>query len=216
MISKAQIVATITELLPGATLKELVDHQMDVVRFNFAWADLDKRASQIGLIRKFEKESGRPVLIIIDLPGSRIQETTGHTYTVDTASSVTADDERFIQFAAAHGVDYLAVSFVGEPQDIEARRSFVRHYGGTQKIIAKIERSRALENLDAIIAVSDAIMIARGDLGKEVPLERIPFIQKEIIQKCKTMGKPVIVATQMMVSMVENVEPTRAEVAHFF
>ena len=80
------------------------------------------------------------------------------------------------------------------------------------KIIAKIERHEAVKNLDEIIAETDLVMVARGDLGDEVPIERMPFIQHHIVKVCKKAGKPVIVATQMMLSMVDNPEPTRAEV----
>jgi pyruvate kinase len=88
----------------------------------------------------------------------------------------------------------------------------MKKLGKILPIISKIERKIAYENLDEIIDVSDAIMIARGDLGNEVPLEKIPFIEKNIIVKCKEKGKPVIVATQMLLSMTQNPTPTRAEV----
>jgi pyruvate kinase len=88
----------------------------------------------------------------------------------------------------------------------------VHGFGGRQMVIAKIERAIALLSLEQIIAEADAVMIARGDLGNEVPLEQIPFIQDRIIKKARKAGKPVIVATQMLLSMVENLTPSRAEV----
>jgi pyruvate kinase len=88
----------------------------------------------------------------------------------------------------------------------------VRSFGGTQKIMAKIERKDAVDAIDEIIAVSDAVMVARGDLGSEFPLEEIPFIQARIIEKCRKAKKPVVTATEMLLSMTERERPTRAEV----
>ena len=102
--------------------------------------------------------------------------------------------------------------FVGGPEDIEKCREVINNLGGNQKIIAKIERKVAMESLEQIIEKADAVMVARGDLGEEVPLEEIPFIQEKIVKMSKKLGKPVIVATQMLLSMVENPTPTRAEV----
>ena len=126
--------------------------------------------------------------------------------------SITKHDEEFIRFAAEQGVEYVAVSFVGTANDIVMCRRLIGENHGSQKIIAKIERKVALGSLDEIIAAADAVMVARGDLGNEVPLEQIPFIQEKIIGKAKSTDKPVIVATQMMLSMVNNPTPERAEV----
>jgi pyruvate kinase len=104
------------------------------------------------------------------------------------------------------------MSFVGGAPDVMKLREEMEKFGRIIPIISKIERKVALENLDEIISVTDAIMIARGDLGNEVPLEEIPFIEKDIITRCKIAKKPVIVATQMMFSMVNSPVPTRAEV----
>ena len=109
-------------------------------------------------------------------------------------------------------MDYIAVSFVGGPEDIEKCRKIIAEYSGTQKIIAKIERAIAIKNLEKIILSSDAVMVARGDLGNEVLIEQIPFVQDRIVQLCKKNKKPVIVATGTLLSMVENKTPTRAEV----
>jgi pyruvate kinase len=141
-----------------------------------------------------------------------MQEDGTHTYNHNAASSVTAEDEQFIKFAVEHNIDYVAVSFVGGPEDIKKCRSIIDHLGGKQMIIAKIERVHALDLLESIVAEADAVMVARGDLGNEVPLEQIPFVQEQIIQVSRKAGKSVIVATQMLLSMVENPTPTRAEV----
>ena len=211
--SKAQIVATLGPISSyEKILRQMVEKNLDVVRLNFSWSNIQTHAEQIELVRKLERESGRRIPIMIDLPGPRVQEKDGHTYNHHAVSSVTKHDEEFIKFAAEQGVEYIAVSFVGTADDIEMCRKIIEKNRGNQKIIAKIERKIALESLDEIIGAADAVMVARGDLGNEVPLEQIPFVQEKIIRKAKAAGKPVIVATQMMLSMTENILPTRAEV----
>lgn len=210
---KAQIVAT---LGPSSTkhdvLKSMIEHGLGAARLNFSWGNFELHHEEIELIGKFAKEFNRRIPIIVDLPGPRIQETDGHTYDRGAISAITARDEEFIRFAAKHGVDYIAVSFVGSADDIKTCREIIRECSGRQKIIAKIERKAALPHIESIIEAADAVMVARGDLGNEVPLEEIPFIQEKIIKKAKADGKPVITATQMMLSMVESPVPTRAEV----
>ncbi|MDR3558598.1 MAG: pyruvate kinase [Candidatus Pacebacteria bacterium] len=211
--SKAQIVATLGPISSNEkTLKSMIEHNLDVVRLNFSWADIKTHTEQIALVRKLERELDRRIPIIIDLPGPRVQEKEGHTYNHHAISSITKRDEEFIKFAAEQGVEYVAVSFVGKAEDIVECRQIIQRNNGSQKIIAKIERKIALESLDEIILAADAVMVARGDLGNEVPLEQIPFVQEKIISKAKAAGKPVIVATQMMLSMVNSPTPTRAEV----
>ena len=211
--SRAQIVATIGPASADIqTLRVMIESQLDVIRINFSWGSLSERVGQIRLIRQLEIDCGRKIPIIADLPGPRIQETSNHTYNHESASSITDHDKEFIKFAVEHGVDYLAVSFVGDPKDINTCREVIESFGGKQMVIAKIERVAAIEKLTQIIKIADAVMIARGDLGNEVPLEEIPFIQDKIIKESKKLGKPVIVATEMMLSMVENPTPTRAEV----
>ena len=211
--SKAQIVATIGPVSSNEkTLKAMIEHQLDVVRLNFSWSNIKTHIEQIELIRKLEMELNRRIPIIVDLPGPRVQEKDTHTYNHHAIHSITKHDEEFIKFAAEQGVEYVAVSFVGKADDIVMCRQLIQKNSGSQKIIAKIERKVALLSLDEIIAASDAVMVARGDLGNEVPLEQIPFIQDKIVSKAKMVGKPVIVATQMMLSMMNNPTPTRAEV----
>lgn len=116
-----------------------------------------------------------------------------------------------ILFAVDQQPDYIALSFVAAAEDVEAVRAIMRDSGGDIPIIAKIERGDAVANFDSILAVSDGIMVARGDLGVEIPLERVPLVQKEVIRKCNRAGKPVITATEMLESMVRSPRPTRAE-----
>ncbi len=111
------------------------------------------------------------------------------------------------------GVDAIALSFVRSEQDIEALRMAVREAGSDVPIIAKIEKPHAVDNIDSILEAADGVMIARGDLGLEIDLVRVPLVQKMIIRKANAIGKPVITATQMLVRMVDNPRPTRAETA---
>jgi len=106
----------------------------------------------------------------------------------------------------------LALSFVSNANDISAVRSVLSETNADIPVISKIERVQAVKDFDDIMSISDGIMVARGDLGVDIPLERVPLIQKEIIQKCNRVGKPVITATQMLESMINAARPTRAEV----
>ena len=116
-------------------------------------------------------------------------------------------------FAIKQKADYLAISFVSSAEDVDSVRALIKNQGARIPIIAKIERGAAVTDFDSILAVSDGIMVARGDLGVDIPLERVPVVQKEIIRECNRVGKPVITATQMLESMVNSPSPTRAEVA---
>lgn len=125
--------------------------------------------------------------------------------------SITPKDKKDLAFAIEHKASWIALSFVRSAHDIVRLKSMIPNKD-TVKVIAKIEKPEAIKNLDEIIAVADGIMVARGDLGVELPIEQIPLIQKEIVAKCIAASKPVIVATQMMESMINNPVPTRAEV----
>ena len=114
-------------------------------------------------------------------------------------------------FGVARGVDWIAMSFVQRAADIDALREVIRAAGGDVPIIAKIEKPQAVHDLDAILARSDGVMVARGDLGVEVPPEEVPTLQKRIIARCNRRGIPVITATQMLESMIQHPPPTRAE-----
>ncbi|MCL4236680.1 MAG: pyruvate kinase [Anaerolineae bacterium] len=126
-------------------------------------------------------------------------------------SPITDEDREHIRFALEQDVDYLAMSFVRTADDLRELRWLVRHLKGEVALIAKIEKAEAITNFDAILAQSDGIMVARGDLGVETPAERVPVHQKNIIKRCNEVGKPVITATQMLQSMIDNPRPTRAE-----
>jgi pyruvate kinase len=128
-----------------------------------------------------------------------------------SAPALTDKDNEDLSFCIHEGVDYIALSFVRSAADVAALKQHLFAESSPIKVIAKIEKPEAVEHFDAILAVSDGIMVARGDLGVEIPPEKVPLIQKRIIRACNAAGKPVITATQMLESMISNPRPTRAE-----
>ncbi len=128
-------------------------------------------------------------------------------------SSITEKDRADLEFGLKNKVDFIALSFVRRPSDIIELREILDKAKSKAGIIAKIETPEALESIDEIIRLSDAIMVARGDLAIEIPAEEVPLVQKMLIQKCNAIGKPVITATQMLESMIKSPVPTRAEVS---
>lgn len=128
------------------------------------------------------------------------------------ATAFTEKDYEDLLFGIQHGVDLVSLSYIREAADIEGVKRILKKESVDLPLIAKIERKEALENIDEIVEASDGIMVARGDLGMETPIEKIPNVQKKLIQKANASGKPVITATQMLRSMVDHTQPTRAEV----
>jgi len=126
-------------------------------------------------------------------------------------SAFTERDHECLRFALAHGVDVVSQSFVGSAADVEAVRSAARALGHRPFVVAKIERAVALERADEILRAADGVMVARGDLGVEIPIERIAIVQKDLIRRANRLARPVITATQMLESMVARRRPTRAE-----
>jgi pyruvate kinase len=136
----------------------------------------------------------------INLPGVEV-----------SSPSLTAKDRRDLEFCLQQRVDYLALSFVRRSSDVEEVKRIIYEQGLDIPVVAKIEKPEALRNFKGILRVADAVMVARGDLGVEISAERVPLIQKKIIQACNEVGKPVITATQMLESMISHPRPTRAE-----
>ncbi|MFA0963266.1 pyruvate kinase [Roseivirga sp. BDSF3-8] len=136
----------------------------------------------------------------INLPKTRV-----------SAPSLTEKDEKDLEFGLSMDVDWVALSFVRKAEDIQVLKQKIYEKGKTINVIAKIEKPEALNNIDEIIDATDGLMVARGDLGVEIVYEDVPMAQKMIVSKAKMKGRPVIVATQMMESMIENPRPTRAE-----
>ncbi|MDE2213794.1 MAG: pyruvate kinase [Candidatus Omnitrophica bacterium] len=137
----------------------------------------------------------------LNLPGAKLN-----------INPITDRDLEIVEFGLKLGVNTFGLSFIERPKDLVRVRDFARKKGHEVALIAKIERRGAIANFDEILRNADAVMIARGDLGVEVPIEEVPGIQKRLIQKANVMGRPVITATQMLESMTQNVRPTRAEV----
>ena len=125
--------------------------------------------------------------------------------------SLTAKDLDDLQFALSLNVDYVALSFVRAAADVRDLHEIIRQHGSAARVIAKIEKAEAVEVLDEVLREADAVMVARGDLGVEIGAATVPLLQKRIILRCLEAGKPVITATQMLESMIEHAEPTRAE-----
>ena len=213
MNSQAQIVATIGPATGDKNIiRKIINGGVDAVRLNSSWGTYEEHAGYIKNIKETSKEAGRHIPIILDLSGPRIQDINSHKFDIEAIEIITPKDLADLKFGVEQGVDYVAMSFVGSAGDIERLRAEMKELGKVLPVIAKIERESAVRNIDEIIQVSEAIMIARGDLGSEVPLEQIPFIQKDITEKCKRAGKPVIIATQIIESMMKNPVPTRAEI----
>ncbi|MGN8068312.1 pyruvate kinase [Mucilaginibacter sp. SG564] len=126
--------------------------------------------------------------------------------------SLTEEDLINLQFALKYDVEWIGLSFVRTGQDIIELKRIIAQSGKAAKVIAKVEKPEAIDNIDEIIAATDGVMVARGDLGVEMPLEEVPLLQKMIAKKCRAASKPVIVATQMLESMITTPRPTRAEV----
>ncbi|HEY5913960.1 MAG TPA: pyruvate kinase [Verrucomicrobiae bacterium] len=289
---KTKIVATIGPASESPQMLErLVRAGMNVARLNFSHGDPATQAARIANLREVERQTGRRVAVLADLPGPKmrlgkiepepVQLVNGSSFTLTTEETVgdarhasmsfkqlpqavksgdrlflndglvqliveavagnevrckvavggelrsrkglnlpginlgisafTDHDRTCLEFALQHGVDAVSQSFVETAADIETVREAARRMGHAPFIIAKIERGRALERIDEILRVADGIMIARGDLGVEVPIEEIALIQKQLLAKANLAGKPVITATQMLESMTQNRLPTRAE-----
>jgi pyruvate kinase len=131
--------------------------------------------------------------------------------TIVSAPSLTEKDIEDLHFGLDNNVEWVALSFVRRAEDIADIKRIIKDRGKKTLVVAKIEKPEAIKNIDEIIAATDAIMVARGDLGVEIKAEDVPMLQKMIVQKCNAAGKPVIIATQMMESMITNARPTRAE-----
>lgn len=171
-----------------------------------------------GNLQFFVKEAGARNIVCEVVIGGPLKSRKGVSApnTKLTLSAITDKDKPDIEFALKMKADYIAMSFVRTADDIRQLRWMINFFGGDAAIIAKVEMKEALENIEGIIDVVEAVMVARGDLGVETPAERVPFEQKRIIQLCNKAGKPVITATQMLESMTHNPRPTRAEASDVY
>jgi pyruvate kinase len=211
------------ELVPGAEFilsGTKLSGTTQKVYFNYPNIEQDIKPGQILMIddgrRKLqvEKVEGTDIYTTV-LVGGIIKSRRGvnipNAYL--SISAITDKDRSDLEFAVKMGVDYIALSFVRTAKDIEELRELIKSHGGSQPIVAKIETPESVEKIDEIIAATDVIMVARGDLAVEIGHAKVPAAQRMLIAKCNAIGKPVIVATQMLESMIKAPVPTRAEVS---
>src|SRR5580698_7132228 len=225
---------------PKIRTSKLVDHKPVLLkaghRLTIAPRDVPGTASLVGTTFKTlaeNVEQGSRILLSDGLIELRVHDVDGADVVCDIINggmlgenkginlpgipvrvpSLTDKDSEDLEFALKNNVDAIAVSFVRTAEDVRLVRNRVSAYGGETWIIAKLEKPQAIEHLDSILQAADGIMVARGDLGVEVPPEQVPAIQKHIIRRAVEYSKPVITATQMLESMIENPRPTRAEVS---
>ncbi len=192
-------------------LGAMVDAGLNILRSNMSHGTHEQHAQYIRNIREVATARGVRIPVILDFSGPRETTDDGHQFDTDK-EILTAKDLADLDFAIEQGVEYVAQSYVGTAADVELLKSHIASRGASIPVIAKIERALAVNNLEGIVAVADAVMVARGDLGLAEPIEEIPYIQRRIIECTKAAGKPVITATQMLFSMVDSPIPTRAEV----
>ena len=204
-MSLTKIVATLGPAVEKReTLCLLIKTGASIFRFNLKYNTHRWHSALIQKTKEAARIIGKPVAILLDLPG------------LDQKISFTnflARNLKDLSLAAKHNADFLAISFVRNRKDIEFFKKQAKKFSLSARILAKIETRQALENFEEILDSANGIMIARGDLGKEIPVEEVPYYQKKIIRRCAERGKPVITATQMLESMVNNSSPTRAEVS---
>ncbi|MDD5065795.1 MAG: pyruvate kinase [bacterium] len=193
---QAKVSTTYRELARDANKKDVI--LLDDGRIRLEVTDRDEKNVYTRVLTggKLSDSKG------MNLPGMKL-----------STPSLTDKDKADILFGIKHDIDYFALSFVRKPEDILAMKEFLKQHKSSIPVIAKIEKPEALERLGEIVDAADAIMVARGDLGVEMPMEKVPSAQKDIIRKTNFGGKPVIVATQMLESMINNPSPTRAEVS---
>lgn len=185
--------------------------------------DYDGIANDVSVGEKILLDDGKVGLEVVAVDGKKVRAKVLYGDTIKprkginipgataSLSAVTDRDVEFIRFAVEYDIDYIALSFVREAKDIELAKKHIKNFGGNIPVIAKIEKPQAVENLDEILKITDGIMVARGDLGIEMPTEDVPMIQKLIVDKTIKERKVCIVATQMLESMIEEPIPTRAE-----
>ena len=248
---KTKIVCTIGPVTQSEEMiKKLMEHGMDVARFNFSHGSYEYHKDCIEKVRKVASELNLPVAAMMDTKGPEVrlgrfvddkpvEIKNGDIYTLTTEDCLCTDkvgsitfkklpavpgvklsmpylsdaDMNDLEFAAKMKYDFIAASFVRTAADINYLRKYTQSLGWFDvRIIAKIENLEGVENIDEILEAADGIMVARGDMGVEIPFEQIPAIQKELIHKGYNAGKQVITATQMLESMISNPRPTRAEI----
>ncbi|MCE5186295.1 MAG: pyruvate kinase [Planctomycetaceae bacterium] len=210
-----------TSLTEGRTVKVMIGETLgNALAFTTTYADLIKDV-QVGqrillddgqLVLKV-KEKTPTHLVCQVVIGGPLSSRKGMNLpdTQLSTPAITPRDWQCVDWAIAHELDYLALSFVQRADEVRQLKDYLKQKGSRIKVIPKIEKPLAIENIESIIVAADGIMMARGDLGVEMDLAQVPLVQKRITALCRRLGKPVIIATQVLQSMIENFSPTRAE-----
>lgn len=183
-------------------IKRLVKAGVNVFRFNFKHNTLRWHDDRIAMTRKAAK---RKATILIDICGPEGR--------VKSKTTLFEDDLAALGLAKKYQVEWVALSFTRDNKDVKNLKKAIKGIGLEAKIIAKIENQSGIDHFQAILKEAEAIMVARGDLGEELAIEQVPYWQKKIIKACRRARKPVIVATEMLESMVSKPRPTRAEIS---
>src|SRR5205085_1884355 len=215
MLRRTKIVATMGPATDSLeVLTEMMRAGVDVARLNASHGTVADRRRRLALVREASQRADTTIDSRVRV-GGELSDRKGVNRQGGgiSAPAVSARDHEDIQFVAEEGVDYMAVSFARDAADMEQARALLRTAGGQARLVAKVERHEAVENLASIIEASDVVMVARGDLGVEMGYAELTGLQKTIIHETRTHNRVVITATQMMESMVQNPAPTRAEVS---
>src|SRR5205823_3599487 len=205
---KAKIICTMGPACrEEPVLSRLVEAGMDVARLNFSHGTHEDHLRALGNVRKAADNAGRPVALLLDLQGPKIRvgKLEGGKAQLEAGAEVTIT----VDPAVLGNAQRFSCSYEGLPDDVR----LIKRYAPTTPIIAKLEKPQAVDRVDEIAQLAEGVMIARGDLGVEMPLERVPLIQKTAIERTNHYGKIAIVATQMLESMIVSPQPTRAEVS---
>ncbi len=211
------------DLSVGALVKITTEKQIgtsEVIYTNYKEFPADVKAGETillddgKLVMMIESTDGQKEVMARVIQGGILSSKKGLNLpnTKVSLPSLSQKDIEDLHFALSCDVDWIGLSFVRNAADVVALKAIIHESGKHAKVVAKIEKPEAVEQIDEIIAETDAVMVARGDLGVEIPIQNVPLVQKMIVRKCVENAKPVIVATQMMESMITNMTPTRAEV----
>lgn len=193
------------------TLTKMIKAGMNIARLNFSHGTHESHDESIKNIHKAIKITNTDIKIMLDLHGPMIYHKNGRSFQKEV-SSFTEKDKGDTLFGIEQKVDYIALSGTKDTKDVWAIKNFLKEHNSKIPIVAKIETKEALRNIKSILEISDMIMVARGDLATDIPLEKVPFAQKTIVELSNRARKPVIVATEMLKSMVSELHPTRAEI----
>lgn len=206
-MKKTKIICTMgPETKNKDIIEELIKSGMNAARLSSSNGGYEDHKAHINMIKSVREELGTHTAIILDIKGNNSEPE------IYRKGNLSEKDICDLKFGVENEVDIITASYINNANDVETIRAILKSSGGENlQVYAKIETQEGINNIDAIISVADGIMVARGHLGDEIPVEDIPAVQKMIIERCNVAGIPVITATQMMESMILNPRPTRAE-----